>query len=133
MYRLRSLPWRSLLEVSGITVAIAIVLEIIIGLGFTQSPAIRQMLQFLYTPPLGMIISLMAAVGFGVLAVYVLERFYPQVLINSSSLWALIPCLALVLGLKSLLPLPPFLVSLSYANLVAVIVGVFWKGRPHWR
>ncbi|MEQ9548445.1 MAG: peptide chain release factor 1 [Coleofasciculus sp. G3-WIS-01] len=133
MYRLRSLPWRSLLEVSGITVAIAIVLEIIIGLGFTQSPAIRQMLQFLYTPPLGMIISLMAAVGFGVLAVYVLERFYPHVLINSSSLWALIPCLALVLGLKSLLPLPPFLVSLSYANLVAVIVGVFWKGRPHWR
>ncbi|MEQ8752961.1 MAG: peptide chain release factor 1 [Coleofasciculus sp. G1-WW12-02] len=133
MYRLRSLPWRSLLEVSGITVAIAIVLEIIIGLGFTQSPAIRQMLQFLYTPPLGIIISLMAAVGFGVLAVYVLERFYPHVLINSSSLWALIPCLALVLGLKSLLPLPPFLVSLSYANLVAVIVGVFWKGRPHWR
>lgn len=132
MYRLRSLPWRSLLEVSGITVAIAIVLEIIIGLGFTQSPAIRQMLQFLYTPPLGMIISLMAAVGFGVLAVYVLERFYPHVLINSSSLWALIPCLALVLGLKSLLPLPAFLVSLSYANLVAVIVGVFWKGRPHW-
>ncbi|MFP5269544.1 peptide chain release factor 1 [Coleofasciculus sp.] len=133
MYRLRSLPWRSLLEVSGITVAIAIVLEIIIGLGFTQSPAIREMLQFLYTPPLGMIISLMAAVGFGVLAVYVLERFYPHVLINSSSLWALIPCLALVLGLKSLLPLPPFLVSLSYANVVAVLVGVFWKGRPYWR
>ncbi|MEQ8536564.1 MAG: peptide chain release factor 1 [Coleofasciculus sp. D1-CHI-01] len=133
MYRLRTLPWRSLLEVSGITTAIAIVLEIIIGLGVTQSAAIREMLQFLYTPPLGMIITLMAAAGFGVLAVYILERFYPQVLINSNSLWALVPCLALTLGLKSLLPVPAFLVSLSYANVVAVIVGVFWKGRPYWR
>jgi len=133
MYRLRSLPWRSLLEVSGITTAVAIVLEIIIGLGVTQSAAIREMLQFLYTPPLGMIITLMAAAGFGVLGVYILERFYPQVLINNSSLWALVPCLALTLGLKSLLPLPFVLVSLSYANLFAVLVGVFWKGRPYWR
>ncbi|MEQ9480841.1 peptide chain release factor 1 [Coleofasciculus sp. F4-SAH-05] len=133
MYRLRSLPWRSLLEVSGITTAVAIALEIIIGLGANQSAAIRQMLQFLYTPPLGIIITLMAAAGFGVLAVYILERFYSQVLINSSSLWALVPCLALTLWLKSLLPVPAFLVSLSYANLVAVLVGVFWKGRPYWR
>lgn len=79
-----------------------------------------------------MIITLIAAAGFGVLAVYILERFYPQVLINSSSLWALIPCLALTLWLKSLLPLF-VLVSLSYPNLVAVLVGVFWKGRPYWR
>lgn len=133
MYRLRSLPWRSLLEVSGITTAIAIALEMIIGLGANQSTAIREMIQFLYTPPLGMIITLMAAAGFGVLAVYILERFYPQVLINNSSLWALIPCLALTLGLKSLLPVPAFLVSLSYTNLFAVLVGVFWKGRPYWR
>ena len=133
MYRLRSLPWRSLLEVSGITVAIAIVLEIIIGLGVTQSAAIGEMIQFLYTPPLERIITLMTAAGFGVLAVYVLERFYPHVLINSSSLWALVPCLALTLWLKSLLPLPSLLVSLSYPNLVAMIVGIFWKGRPYWR
>ncbi|MEQ8959681.1 MAG: peptide chain release factor 1 [Coleofasciculus sp. C2-GNP5-27] len=133
MYRLRTLPWRSLLEISGITTAIAIVLEIIIGLGVTQSAAIGEMLQFLYTPPLGIIITLIAAAGFGVLAVYILERFYPQVLINNSSLWALIPCLALTLWLKSLLPLPFVLVSLSYANVVAVLVGVFWKGRPYWR
>jgi len=132
MYRLRSLPWRSLLEVSGITTAIAIVLEIIIGLGYTQSAPIREIIQFLYTPPLGMIITLIAAAGFGVLAVYILERFYPHVLINSSSLWALIPCLALTLWLKSLLPFFG-LVSLSYPNLVAVLVGVFWKGRPYWR
>lgn len=133
MYRLRFLPWRSLLEVSGITVAIAIALEVIIGLGIAQSAPIRQIIGFLVAPPLGLLIILMAAIGFGVLAVYILERFYPQVLINSNSLWALVPCLALVLALKILLPLPFVLIRFSYTTLVALIVGVFWKGRPYWR
>jgi hypothetical protein len=73
-----------------------------------------------------------AAVGVGALAVYLLKRFYPQVLINTASLWALIPCLLLFLFIKSLLPIPG-LVNLTYPQLLGIIVGVFWKGRPYWR
>ncbi|MCA1993215.1 MAG: peptide chain release factor 1 [Coleofasciculus sp. S288] len=133
MRRLRYLPWRSLLQVSGQTIVIVILLEVVLTVGYTQSFAIRRTLSLLYAPPLGLVITLMAAVGVGVLAVYLLQRFYPQVLINSATLWALIPCLALVIFLKSLLPLPGFLATLTTAQLVGIIVGVFWKGRPYWR
>ncbi|MBE9127660.1 MULTISPECIES: peptide chain release factor 1 [unclassified Coleofasciculus] len=133
MYRLKYLPWRSLLQVAGLTIAIAIFLEILLWWGFVQSAAGKRMLAFLLSPPLGMIMILAAAVGVGVLAVYLLERFYKSVFINSGSLWALVPCLALAVFLKSLLPLPNLLVNLSYPQLIGIVVGVFWKGRPHWR
>jgi len=75
-----------------------------------------------------------AAIGLGALAVYLLERQCTQVSINSSNLWALVPCLLLTLWLKSLLPLDSFgLLSLSESVLIGIIVGIFWKGRPYWR
>lgn len=133
MYRLKYLPWRSLLQVAGLTIAIVIFLEILLRWGLVQSAAGQRMLAFLLSPPLGMIMVLVAAVGVGVLAVYLLERFYRNIFINSASLWALVPCLALAVFLKSLLPLPNLLVNLSYPQLIGIVVGVFWKGRPHWR
>ncbi len=131
--RLKYLPWRSLLQVSGIALIIVIVLEFLLALGYTNSSVIRSMLSILFAPPLGILLILAAAVGVGVLAVYLLERLYQQVRINTASLWALVLCLALVLFVKSLLPLPALLVNLSYIQLMGIVVGVFWKGRPYWQ
>lgn len=134
MHRLKYIPWRSLLQVSGLTIAIALAVEILIVLVSAQSTAIRRSLVALYRPPLGILVSLAIAFGIGVLAVYLLERFfYRQVVINTASLWALVPCLALFLLVKSLLPLPITLISLGYAQIVGIVVGIFWKGRPYWR
>jgi len=131
--RLKYLPWRSLLQVSGIALIIVIVLEFLLALGYTNSSVIRSMLSVLFAPPLGILLILAAAVGVGVLAVYLLERLYQQVRINTASLWALVLCIALVLFVKSLLPLPALLVNLSYIQLMGIVVGVFWKGRPYWQ
>lgn len=134
MHRLKYIPWRSLLQVSGLTIAIALALEILIALASAQSAAIRRSLFALYRPPLGILVSLAIAFGIGVLAVYLLERFFRrQVLINTASLWALVPCLALFLLVKSFLPLPIELIRLGYAQIVGIVVGIFWKGRPYWR
>ena len=130
--RLQYLPWRSLLQVSGLTFVIVTVLEFLLSLGFTHSSAIRSTLSILYAPPLGIVIFMAAAVGVGALAVYILERFYPQLFINKASLWALVPCLLLFLLVKSLLPLPG-LVNFTYLQLIGIVVGVFWKGLPYWR
>jgi hypothetical protein len=130
--RLKYLPWRSLLQVSGLTLLIVMVLEFLLASGATQSSGIYQLLSILYTPPLGTLILFAMGVGVGALAVYLLERFFPQVFINAGSLWALVPCLALFIFLKSLLPIPA-LVNLNYSQLIAIILGVFWKGRPYWR
>jgi hypothetical protein len=130
--RLQYLPWRSLLQVSGLTFIIVTLAEFLLSLGTLHSPLIRNTLSLLFAPPLGILIFMAAAVGVGALAVYLLKRFYPQVLINTASLWALIPCLLLFLFIKSLLPIPG-LVNLTYPQLLGIIVGVFWKGRPYWR
>ncbi|NJO11492.1 MAG: hypothetical protein HC873_19740 [Leptolyngbyaceae cyanobacterium SL_1_1] len=68
----------------------------------------------------------------GALAVFILERFYTrQLLITTSVLWALVPCLALLLGLVSLLPVPKFFMGMDYVRLVGVILGIFWRGRRY--
>jgi hypothetical protein len=130
--RLQYLPWRSLLQVSGLTFILVTLVEFFVSLGTLHSPLIRNTLSLLLAPPLGIVIFMAAAVGVGALAVYLLERFYAQVFINSASLWALVPCLLLFLLVKSLLPISG-LVNLTYPQLLGIIVGVFWKGRPYWR
>jgi len=64
--------------------------------------------------------SIAIAVGIGALTVYLCERWLPQVLLNTSSLWALVLCLLLALGLKSLLPLPSLLIDLSDFGLIGI-------------
>ncbi len=130
--RLKYLPWRSLLQVSGLTILIVIILELLLSIGYTQSSSLQRTLSILHQPPLGIVTLVAAAAGVGALAVYLLERFHRQVFLNSATLWALVPCLALVVFLKSLLPVPELLVHLNYIQLIGIIVGVFWKGRPYW-
>ena len=131
--RLKFLPWRSLLQVATLTTLIVIVLEFLLTLGFIQSAVIERTLSFIYTGSLGLLITFATAVGIGAIAVYILERFYKQVIINSAILWALVLCLALLFLLKSLIPLTPILIRLDQTQLIGIILGVFWKGRPYWR
>lgn len=131
--RLKFLPWRSLLQVSTLTTLIVVVIEFLLTLGFIQSAVIKSTLTFMYAGALGLLITFATAIGVGAIAVYILERFYQQVIINSASLWALVLCLALLFLLKSLIPLMPILISLDQTQLIGIILGVFWKGRPYWR
>lgn len=131
--RLQYLPWRSLLQVSALTTLIVVALELLLAFEYARSLEFRRTIFVVYAPPFGIIISVAIALGVGAMAVYILERWYKQVFINSSSLWALVPCLALLLLLKSLLPIDPLLVKLDSTRLMGIIVGIFLKGRRYWR
>jgi hypothetical protein len=132
-WRLKLLPWRSLLQVAVLTNLIVIALELFLTLGYAQSPVLRKALFLLYRPPLGTLVIVALAIGIGAIAVYILERWYQQVIINTSILWALVLCLSVLLLLKSLLLGSSFLGSFDEIQLMAIIVGIFWKGRTYWR
>ena len=134
--RLKFLPWRSLFLLSGLVTLIVIGLDLLILLGYNYSPPFRQALKILYGPTLGIVVDWAVVVGVGALAVYLLKKVFPNVIISTAVLWALVLCLAICLVVRSLLPEPPdMLVSLSQneAQLIGIAIGVFWKGRPYWR
>lgn len=132
--RLKRLPWRSLLQVAALATVIITVGEVILVWAFQKSFIAHNLLKLLLDGPIGVLMPVAAAIGLGALTVYLLERQFTQVSINSSNLWALVPCLLGTLWLKSLLSLPSFgLLSLSEPILIGIIVGLFWKGRPYWR
>ncbi len=131
--RLKHLPWLSLLQVATLVTIFVSVVELLIALAVTKFVPIRSSLQLLYSPPLGILIPLITAAGVGALSVYVLERFFREVYIDRSSLWALVPCFILTIFLKSLLPFPSFLIAFSQTQIICLMVGLFWKGRPYWR
>lgn len=131
--RLKFLPWRSLFLLSSLITLIVIVLDILLTLGYNQSIAIRRALELLYAPPLGILVNLAVIVGIGALAVYLLEKLYPKVIVNAATLWALVLCLAVCLVLKSLFVVANVLVNFDETQLIGMMVGVFWKGRPYWR
>ena len=132
--RLKSLPWIPLLQISLIAVLIAIAFDVLLVQTATAVPVILNLLSKLLNSPIGVLVGLAVPVGIGALAVAVLERWFRQVMITNSTLWALVPCVALWLLLKSFVPLPSVLVpEVGVVPIVAVVVGVFWKGRPYWR
>lgn len=128
--RLKLLPWRSLLQVSFLTAFIVLILEILLVWGAAHSSIIRDTITTLYSSLIGVFWPIAVSVGIGALAVYLCERWFTQVSLNASSLWALVACLLLALLLKSLL-FPS--VDLSNFTLVGIIIGIFWKGRSYWR
>ncbi|WP_293143839.1 MULTISPECIES: peptide chain release factor 1 [unclassified Microcoleus] len=131
--RLKLFPWREMLQIAALVNSIVIGLELFLAWGFTQSRVIRNILTLLYGSSLGILIPFVTAVGMGALAVYFLEYWQQQFLLNRTNLWVLVLCVILGLVLKSFLPIPAFLASLSEAALIGITVGVFWKGRPYWR
>lgn len=136
LHRLKFLPWRSLFLLSGLVTLIVIGLDLFIWLGYNYSPPFRKALSILYGPTLGIVVDWAVVVGVGALAVYLLKKVFPNVIITSAVLWALVLCLAVCLVVRSLLFIPPDeLVNLSQneAQLIGIAIGVFWKGRPYWR
>jgi hypothetical protein len=131
--RLKYLPWVSLLQVAALTVFFAFVLDTLLAIGFTQVAILQTALLAILSPPWGMLLALAVALAVGALAVYLLERLHPEIIINGGILWALVACVMLMLLLKSLLPMLTFLVSSDYTAFMGVLVGIFWKGRRYWR
>jgi hypothetical protein len=129
--RLKILPWREMLQIAALVNLTVLGIELFLAWG-TKIPAISNALRLLYSSSLGILVPVVIAVGMGALAVYLLEYWQQQFLLNQTNLWLLVFCLFLGLFLKSLL-LPPLFVSVSQATLIGIAVGIFWKGRPYWR
>lgn len=128
--RLKILPWQEILQIAALVNLTVLGIELFLAWGTTISP-INNALMLLYSS-LGILVPVAIAVGMGALAVYLLEYWQQQFMLNQTNLWLLVFCLFLGVFLKSLL-LPPFFISLSQATLIGIAVGVFWKGRPYWR
>ncbi len=129
--RLKRLPWKSLAQATILTVIVVSLLEFGIFL-LAQVASLRPVLMTLFLPPLGIVTMLAIALGVGALAVLLLERV-DRFSISTSSLWALILCLAVAFLLRQLFPLPFGIFSIDYPQFVTMVVGVFWKGRPYWK
>lgn len=129
--RLKLLPWRSLFLVAILTAIVVTLIELVIGFS-AQIPGVQSILITLLSGPLGLFTTLAIAFGVGVLAVYILERL-ERTVVNTSSLWGLVLCLAIVFLLRGLLPIPVELFQLSYIAFVSMTVGLFWKSRPYWQ
>lgn len=135
-WRLKSLPWLMLLQNAGLTVSLATLVDILLFyllsllLNSQGSPGLIRTL----LPPVFLVLPLLAAFGIGALAVFLLERFFTSIYIDTAILWALVPCLGLILLIKGLIPeIPTVVVGLSYQQLVGIVLGIFVAGRRHWR
>ncbi len=131
--RLKQIPWTALFWVSLLTLFWASVIDLLLRLGLIYVDLIGRALTLLFTPPLGIVVGLAAAVGLGALALIFLEILYPQLMISTGVLWALLLCLFLAVVVRSLLPLPTILLNPSYSTLVGAMLGIFLKGKPYWR
>ena len=128
--RLKYLPWLELFQAAALTTLIVTTLDIVLfqiigALLFSSAP--------LLIAPLFQVLIFAAAAGIGALAVFILERVFPQVFINAGTLWALAVCLAVLLFVKSNLQIPTFLAGISYLQFIGIILGISLKGRRYWR
>lgn len=124
LWRLKTLPWLELLQTAALAVALATVLEWGLIQLIIQSN--------LAVPPLALLaLPFAAMVGTGALGLKLLERCFPRLLLDTATLWGLVPCVALLVWLKTLvLPANVFL-TLTYPQLVGIALGVFLTGRRH--
>ncbi len=130
----KSQPWKDLGLASALTITLSTLAEILLVVCNNSSKVCQDSLSLIFAPPLGGIFVIAAAVGVGALGVYLCEKWerVANLSLNISSLWALVVCLMVAITLKSLL-IPGGLLGLNQVALMGIIVGVFWKGRPHWR
>lgn len=135
LWRVKTLPWIPLIQNALLTVLLATVLDIallflVAGLANVWPQGSSAVLQ---GGLVGLLLRFAVAGGIGALAVILMERVFRYVRLDAATLWALVGCLALVLFVKSLLPIPAFLVGLSYIQFVGMMLGLFSQGRSHWR
>jgi len=131
--RLKNLPWSSLLQSVALTYLIVAITEVLTLWVITQSPAFKQMMLLLLTPPLGMLILFAVGVGVGVLSIYLIEIQPSKVFLNVPCLWALFIGLLIVLFLYKSIFTPVIFLSTSQITTMGILIGLFWKGRPYWR
>ncbi len=132
-WRLKSLPWAILLQVALAAVAIATIADLLLAQGLALlldniGSGLLPLMQLLF-----MVLPIAAGFGIGALGLTILERWFSQVYIDTGVLWALVPCIALVLFLKGFLPIPTALAAMSYPLIVGVLLGIFVVGKRHWR
>lgn len=131
--RVQRLPWLEISLVSFISLLMVIILELSLIFSVTYFVGIRDILTLVFfSPVFAIIIPVAMAVGMGTLSVYLLEWWEKKWLLNTSTLWALVFSLLVCLLIKSLLPLPALLISISQTSLIGIAIGVFWKGRPYY-
>jgi hypothetical protein len=133
LWRLKSLPWAVLIQVALVTVAIATAADLLLAQGLALvlggvGPGLMPLLSLVF-----MVLPVAAGFGSGALALALLERWFTTVYINAGVLWALVPCLVLVLFAKGFLPVPALLVAVSQSFLVGALLGIFVVGKRHWR
>ena len=132
-WRLKSLPWASLLQAAALVVLLATAADLVMAqaIGTLIQGVAGPLLPFLRV--LLLALPLAAGFGMGALGIVVLERLFRQIHLDTAVLWALVPCIAILLFFKGFLPVPQFLVSVGYPQLVGSILGVFVVGKRHWR
>jgi hypothetical protein len=132
-WRLKSLPWAILLQVALVAVAIATAADLLLaqGLALLLGNAGEGLLPLLRV--LLAVLPIAAGFGLGALALTILERWFRQIYLDTGVLWALVPCVALVLFAKNFLPIPALLVTPDYPTIVGVLLGIFVVGKRHWR
>ncbi|MFP4009855.1 MAG: peptide chain release factor 1 [Spirulinaceae cyanobacterium] len=126
-------PWLPLFQVAGVTIAIAIMVEFLLIWSAQNFAGVRQVLTLLFSGVFAVILPVLAAVGLGVLGVYLCQTWRrEQVYLNLGSLWALVLCLVVCLWVKSLL-VPDVLLPFNYNSLIGILLGVFGQSRSVWR
>ena len=132
-WRLKSLPWASLLQVAGLAVLLATAADLLLAqaFGILIQGLAGPLLPFLRLVML--VLPLAAGFGIGALGIVILERLFTNLYLDTGTLWGLVPCIVLVLFMKGLVPIPSFLVSVGYPQLVGSILGIFVVGKRHWR
>jgi membrane associated rhomboid family serine protease len=131
--RLKTIPWLSLLQVAALTLLVVTLLEFVISVLYQTSTVAEQALTMLFTPPLGIVLSLALAGAVGALAVYIMERFFQTISINTANLWSLLLCLIVMVAVKSILPIPALFVGLNQLSLMGMMLGIFLSSVQYWR
>ncbi|MBE7380436.1 MAG: peptide chain release factor 1 [Leptolyngbya sp. SIO1E4] len=136
LWRLKTLPWVTLLQNALLTVLLATLLDIAL-LGILMIFANPGAANIGLSIPGGIfgvnLLLLMIAGGVGALAVTLMERIFPNIILDAATLWALVGCLGIVLFLKTLTPIPIILVGFSRLQFIGMIFGLFAQGRHYWR
>lgn len=130
------IPWPQTMQVAIVTVAIVVVLEQILILALPAMPdtIARFIVEALVGgSKLSLLVKLAIDGAIGALAVLIYERWKVMIQLNGNILWALVGCLVLTLFIRSALPLKVVIGELSQLSAIAILLGVFWKGRPYWR
>ncbi|WP_448560947.1 hypothetical protein [Trichothermofontia sp.] len=130
--RLQHLPWLALIQMATLAVLLAGILDILFVFLLSEFSLLQTLILpwFNFLPPLT---QFFVGVGVGALAVSLFERLQPDRNLTAASLWALCLCLIFCLWLKTLLPLPSFLLGLDYAQILGLLVGISYQGKRYWR